>query len=287
MPLQINQTYKKEDAPFYILVTLLSLSFIFAYYPVWKRLILSWYNFEEYSHGFFIIPLVCFIIWKKWTVLRQIELKPSFWGLPLALFSLLSYLIAYFAEILTLAPLSMVVFLCGIIIYFYGLRMLKELSFPLFILLFMIPVPGQIYSALTIPLQLFVTKASVWLSSIAGIPIYREGNVIHLPAKTMQVVSACSGLRSIVSLLTLGAILGYFTLKSNVLRSILFLSGIPAAIIVNIVRVVLLVFAYHYLHYDLNEGTVHTIFGLVIFFLALIFIVIFRAILSMWDEQAT
>ncbi len=287
MPSQINQTYKKQDAKLYgFLLALLFLSFILAYYPVWKRLILSWYSSDEYSHGFFIVPLVCFIIWKKWEILSEIELKPSPWGLPLTFFSLLTYLIAYFAEILTLAPLSMILLLCGIIIYFYGFKMLKELSFPLFILLFMIPVPGQIYSALTVPLQLFVTKASVWLSSNIGIPIYREGNVIHLPGKTMQVVSACSGLRSIVSLLTLSAIFGYFTLKSNLLRSILFLSGIPAAIFVNIIRVVLLVVVFHYLHYDLNEGSIHTIFGLMIFFLALIFIVICRAILSMWDKQA-
>jgi len=287
MSLQINHVNKNQNTKFYIFLgALLLLSFIIAFYPVWKRLVLTWYSSEENSHGFFIVPLVCFIIWKKWQTLRDIKIKPSLWGLPIAIFSLLTYLTAHFAEILTLAPLSMILLLCGIIIYFYGFKMLKELSFPLFLLLFMVPVPSQIYSALTIPLQLFVTKVSVWLSSNVGIPIYREGNVIHLPEKTMQVVRACSGLRSITSLLMLSALLGYFTLKSNVLRSILFLSGIPAAIFVNVVRVLLLVLVFHYLNYDLSHGNIHTVFGLMIFFLALIFIFMVAKLLSLWDKSS-
>ena len=287
MSLQIDQTYKNQNAKFYaFLLALLFLTFILAYYPVWKRLILTWYNSDEYSHGFFIVPLVCFILWKKREILADIPVRPSLWGLALVLFSLLIYLIAHFAEISTLTSFSMIPLFAGIIIYFYGFKMLKELSFPLFLLLFMIPIPAQIYSALTIPLQLFVTKVSVWLSAHMGIPIYREGNVIHLPDRTMQVVRACSGLRSIISLLTLGAILGYFTLKSNFLRSILFLSGIPAAIFVNIIRVLLLIFAFHYFNYDLTTGSIHTIFGVIIFFLALLFIIVIKGVLSFWDKPA-
>jgi len=285
---QITQINKKQGTGFYFfLLALLFGTFILAYYPVWKRLILTWYSSDEYSHGFFIVPLACFILWKKREILAEIPARPSLWGLTLVLFSLLIYLIAHFAEILTLTSFSMVMLFAGIIIYFYGFKMLKELSFPLFLLLFMIPIPAQIYSALTIPLQLFVTKVSVWLSAHVGIPIYREGNIIHLPDRTMQVVQACSGLRSIISLLTLGAILGYFTLKSNFLRSILFLSGIPAAIFVNVIRVLLLVFAFHYFSYDLTTGSIHTIFGVIIFFLALLFIILIKGILSMWDKPAS
>jgi len=283
---QLNN--RQQAARFSILlIALLIASFIIAYYPVWKRLILNWYSSDEYSHGFFIVPLACFILWKKREILAEIPARPSLWGLTLVLFSLLIYLFAHFAEISTLTSFSMVLLFAGIIIYFYGFKMLKELSFPLFLLLFMIPIPAQIYSALTIPLQLFVTKVSVWLSAHVGIPIYREGNVIHLPDRTMQVVQACSGLRSIISLLTLSAILGYFTLKSNFLRSILFLSGIPAAIFVNIIRILLLIFAFHYLNYDLTTGTIHTVFGIIIFMLALVFIAIIKGVLSIWDKSAT
>jgi exosortase len=180
-----------------------------------------------------------------------------------------------------------VLLLGGVIIYLYGFLTLKELCFPIVFLLFMIPIPAQIYSALTIPLQLFVSKVSVWIAAHLGVPIYREGNIIHLPDRTMQVVQACSGLRSMISLLALGGIFGYLTLRSNLLRVILFLSGIPAAILVNIIRVLLLVATFHYFTFDLTQGTVHTIFGMVIFLLALMLMYGMKGILSHWDKPCT
>jgi exosortase len=275
------------NLPALLLPALLFATFILAYFPVWKRLVLTWYRSDDYSHGFFIIPLCFYIIWRKKEIRAEIPIKPSLWGLALAIFSLLLYLFAHFAEIMTLTSFSMVLLLAGMVIYFYGFLMVKELLFPLFLLLFMIPVPAQIYAKLTIPLQLFVSKVSVGISSLLGLPIYREGNVIHLHDRTLQVVQACSGLRSMISLLTLCAIFSYFTLKSNLLRSILFLSGIPAAILVNIIRVLLLVFAFHYFNYDLTTGTTHTLFGMIIFILALIFIFVMKRVLSTWDKSAT
>ena len=265
------------------LIAALFASFLLAYFPVWKGLVLAWYSNDQYSHGFLIVPLCIYILWRKKEKLAEVEIRPSWWGLALVIFSLLLYLFAHFAEVMTVSSFSMVLLLVGVVIYFYGIPMFKELFFPLFLLLFMIPIPAQIYSTLTIPLQLFVSKASVWLGGLLGFPIYREGNVIHLPDQTLQVVQACSGLRSMISLLALSAIFGYFTLKSNILRAILFFSGIPAAILVNIIRVLLLVLAFHYFNYDLTSGTTHTIFGMAIFVLALIFIFVVKGLLSNWD----
>jgi exosortase len=272
--------------PALLLPALLFATFILAYFPVWKRLVLIWYSSDDYSHGFFIVPICIYILWRKKNVLAKIPTKPSLWGLALVIFSLLLYLFAYFAEIVTMASFSMVLLLAGLVIYVYGFLMFKELIFELFLLLFMIPVPAQIYSKLTIPLQLFVSKVSVDISSLLGLPIYREGNVIHLPGQTLQVVQACSGLRSMISLLTLSAIFAYLTLKSNVLRTVLFFSGIPAAILVNIIRVLLMVLAFYYFNYDLTKGTTHTVFGMIIFILALIFIAIIKGVLSIWDKSA-
>ena len=271
----------------FLLASLLIGSFVLAYFPVWERLVLTWHGSDQYSHGFFIIPITLYIIRQKKDVLGKTPIRPSWWGMALVIFSLLLYLLAHFAEIITVASFSMVLLLAGVIIYLYGFLIFKELLFPLVFLLFMIPIPAQIYSSLTIPLQLFVSKVSVWLASTIGIPIYREGNVIHLPDRTMQVVQACSGLRSMVSLLMLSAILGYFTLKSNFLRFALFLSGIPAAIFVNIIRVSLMVFAFYYFNYDLTKDSVHTVFGIIIFFIALIIIALTKGVLSIWDKSAT
>ena len=268
------------------LFALLVSTFILAYFPVWKRLIMAWAKSEEYSHGFLIIPICIYILWRKKESLAEVPIRPSTWGLALIIFSLLLYLFAHLAEILTVASFSMILLVAGVVIYFYGFLMLKELLFPLFLLLLMIPIPSQIYSSLTIPLQLFVSKSSVFIATLFGLPIYREGNIIHLPDRTMQVVQACSGLRSMVSLVTLAAVFGYLTLRSNLLRIVLFFCGVPAAILVNIVRVLLLVLAFHYFGYDLTTGTIHTIFGVLIFFTALIIIAVTQRLLSTWDHPA-
>ncbi len=270
-----------------LLSCVLILFFILAYFPVWKNLVQFWSTSDDYSHGFFIIPICLYLVWLKKKILEKIPKTHSNWGLLWIFISLLIYLGAHFAEIMTVTSFSMVLLLAGVIIYFYGFLVLKELIFPLTILLFMIPVPAQIYATLTVPLQLFVSSASTWLASIINIPIYREGNVIHLPEHTLQVVQACSGLRSMISLLTLSAIFAYLTLKSNTLRTILFFSSVPAAIAVNIFRVLAIAFAFYYFNYDLAHGSVHTIFGVVIFFLAIIIIALVKGVLSIWDRSAT
>jgi len=267
------------------LIIALAAGFIIAYFPVWKNLVTTWYNNDQYSHGFFILPVCLYILWQKKEILTKVPFSPSRWGMALVIFSLLIYLFAHFAEIATIASLSLVLFLTGVVIYFYGFLMFKHLFFPLFLLLFMIPVPSQIFSSLTIPLQIFVSKSSVFIGSFLCIPIYREGNVIHLPEQTLQVVQACSGLRSLISLLTLSVVFGYLTLKSNILRSILFISGIPIAIIVNVVRVLLMALAFYYFNYDLTKGTIHTVFGMIIFVFALIIVAIGKGVLSIWDKS--
>jgi exosortase len=259
-------------------------AFILAYFPILKSLVFSWGSSEEYSHGFFIVPIAAYVVWNKRSILSAIPINPSKWGLAFTLFSLALYIFSILAGILTLASFTMVFALSGMILYFFGLRVFKELFFPLFVLLFMIPIPEQMYSAATIPLQLFVSKISVWTASLLGVPIYREGNVIHLPERALQVVQACSGLRSMISLLTLSLIFGYLTMKSNILRTILFFSGIPIAIFVNIIRVLLMVLIFYYFNFDLTVGTIHTIFGLAIFFLALLILYLLRGALSAWEK---
>jgi len=281
-----DKNYSVEKIKYFWIIVL-AILFVIAYFPVWKGLVLVWYGSADYSHGFFIVPFFLYLVWMKRKILKKIAVNPSGKGLFWILCSLLIYIASTYAELKTLVYLSMIFFLSGNVIYFYGFKILKELLFPFFMLLFMIPVPAQIYSSLTMPLQLLVSTVSTWLSSIINIPIYREGNLIFLPEHPLQVVQACSGLRSMISLLTLSAGFGYLTLRSNMLRAILFCSGIPISIAVNIIRVMVVVFAFYYFDYDLTHGTVHTIFGMAIFILALIFIVGTRGALSVWDRSLT
>jgi exosortase A len=261
-------------------------SFIIAYLPTFEGLISAWSNSEDYSHGFIILPLSVFIGWQKRGLIARLQPNPTRWGLVLVAAALLLYLVGRLGEITTLAAVSMVPVLAGVIVYLWGGVFLSALRFPLFLTLFMIPVPAQIYSEATIPLQLWVSQASAWLAGLLSIPVYREGNVLSLPHRTLEVVQACSGLRSMMALLTLSVVFGYLTLKSNALRALLAISAVPASILVNIIRVLALILFEYYFSYDLSAGALHTVFGVFIFAQALAAVALTRGILSFWDRSA-
>jgi exosortase len=259
-------------------------SFILAYLPVWQGLVQAWSNSDDYSHGFFIVPLVIFSLWHKREVLYRLPAQSSNLGLALIIVSLVLYIFTFYAGIKTVSSLAMIFSIFGVVLYIYGLAISREIIFILLFLLFMIPVPAQIYSAMTIPLQLIVSKISVWVVMLFGVPVFREGNVIHLPDRTLEVVQACSGLRSLMTLLTLSMIVSYFTLRSNWLRMLLVISGVPVAIIVNILRVLIIIIFLHYFDFDLTGGELHTIFGVVVFSLAIALVFLIKGVFSFWDK---
>ncbi|NVN91788.1 MAG: exosortase [Desulfuromonadales bacterium] len=258
--------------------------FFAAYLPVMIDLVRAWNGSDDYSHGFLIVPIALYIVWHKRGLLAGTQIAGSWVGLPVAIISLLMYLFARVGEILTLASLSMIGVIAGSVLFLFGFGVLRVLLFPLLLLLFMIPVPAQIYATLTIPLQLLVTKSTASMASSVGIPLYCEGNVIHHSQGTLEVVQACSGLRSIMALLTIGAVFGYFSLRSNVLRLILFISAIPVAVAVNILRVFAMLVAIQFLGIDISKGTPHTILGIALFGVAVAIFVLIRKGLSFWER---
>jgi exosortase len=133
-------------------------------------------------------------------------------------------------------------------------------------------------------LQAIVTQIASFALKASSVPISCQGNVIEHPERVFQVVQACSGLRSIMTMITLGAIVGYFSMKKYWLRTLLILSGIPVAILVNILRVYILVGVYDWLHIDLAEGTAHTLLGIGVFVVSLgLFFLIYKGV-SRWDK---
>ncbi len=255
------------------------------YFPVWQDLVYAWSHSDDYSHGFFIVPLVIFSLWCKREVLYRLPAQSSYLGLILIIVSLIIYVLAFYAEIKTVASLAMVFSIFGVVLYIYGLVLFREIIFLLFFLFFMIPVPAQTYSAMTIPLQLFVSKISVGVVMLFGLPVFREGNIIQLPDHTLAVVEACSGLRSLMTLLSISMILSYFTLRSNWLRMLLIISGVPVAIIVNIFRVLIIIVSLYYFDFDLTEGKLHTILGIVVFMLAIALLFLIEGVFSFWDKS--
>lgn len=267
-----------------LLLFLMCALFVSAFYPVWTSLISKWSTSDEYSHGFLILPICLFIIYRKRDKLSSVPIAPSRLGLILILFSFFIYLFSFISEIVTLASISMIFTIIGIILYLFGTTFFKNLLFPIFLLFLMIPLPSQLYATLTIPLQLFVSKMSHSIIFLFGLPIYREGNVIFTQQGALEVVQACSGLRSIISLFTLFLVFGYFTLHLRYLILFLSIFSIPVAIFINILRVVVTVLSRHFFNYDLTTGSAHTFYGMVIFFIAIVIMLFISKALLLWEK---
>jgi exosortase len=261
--------------------------FLVGYYPVLEILANKWANSEEYSHAFLTLPIIAYMVWNKRQLLLQDAGKSSFFGLLLLLLSTPLYLFSLLTQVHTLIALSMILAIVGILIYITGVQTICHLATPLFLLIILIPVPEQLFIQLTFPLQLKVSQASEIFVRFFGVPIFREGNVMNIPGKSFEVVEACSGLRSMITLLTLSIIVGYFMLKTNTSKGVLLLASIPIAILVNIFRVVALILFYHFFKVDLTGGMLHTLLGLLIFGLALALLLFLQKILNLWELKGT
>jgi exosortase len=168
----------------------------------------------------------------------------------------------------------------GIVLYLFGWRVLRTVVFPLGFLLLMIPLPAIIFNQIAFPLQLLASGAGEAALSAARVPVLREGNVLILANTTLEVAEACSGIRSLVSLLTVGIVLGYFADPRPVVRVAVALCTIPVAIIANALRVAGTGIAAQYWGAAAAEGFLHTFSGWVVFVAALTMILAFQRALT-------
>ena len=220
----------------HIQLGLLLIAIIVLYYPFIQALVHDWDTNQNYSQGYFIPFVSAFMIWWIRKNLAAIELKPSNWGIPLIIFGLLQLFIAKVGSEYFLQRTSMIVVLFGISFFLFGRRFTRAIWLPLVYLIFMIPLPAIIWNRIAFPMQLFASAITEEVVQMIGIPILREGNVLHLAQTSLEVVDACSGLRSLVNILGLAVGLGFLMNKEAWKRWALFFAAFPIAIIVNIIR---------------------------------------------------
>ena len=267
-------------------ILLLAGAFLALYLPILINLATDWYNDDNYSHGFLIIPVAAWLIWKKRETLKSIPLETGKWGLPVIIASLLMFILGTAGAEFFTTRVSMVGLLLGITLYFCGPRFVREIWFSFFFLLFMIPVPYIIYYSMTFPLQLIGSKVAAGVLGLVGIPHLRQGNVIHLPNNySLEVAEACSGLRSLVTLLALGALLAYWTQTSKIKASVLFLSTIPIAIAANIFRITITAIGAYGISRAIAENFIHELSGTIVFMFSLISLLILSSVLRMGEKK--
>jgi exosortase len=250
---------------------LLTAALILLYAPTLKLLVWQWYNDADYSHGFLVPILSAYLIWARRDKLRSIPRNPSIWGMVVVLFSIgVMYLGSLGAEN-SLARLSFIGVICGLIIYFVGSKALRAMAFPIAFLLFAIPMPTVVYNEIVFPLQFIASKfATGTLEMLNLFPIMREGNVLILPGMRLEVVEACSGIRSLMSLLALAAGYGYVVERSVAVRWFMVLAMVPLAIVSNGLRIMITAIMAHYIGPKAAEGFMHEFSGWVIFVVATI-----------------
>ena len=178
-------------------------------------LVSDWFNDDNYSHGFLIIPVALFLIWSKRNEL-VFPAKPSRSAILLFAIGAFGFILGIAAKELFTTRMSLLIIISGIALYHLGNENFKKVWFAFAFLAFMVPIPATIYYSATIPMQLFSSKITNFVLHMMGMPAIRQGNIIYLPQYTLEVVEACSGLRSLVSLLALSSLYGYLTLSGKI-----------------------------------------------------------------------
>jgi exosortase len=253
---------------------------IACYAPILYRMANQWANDENMGHGFFVPLVAGYIVWERRAQLAATPIKTNWWGLAIVVFGGLLSVIATLGVELFTARLSFVIALTGTILFLCGTRWIKILSFPLALLLFMIPIPAIVYSALTLRLQMLASELGEILITAMGIPVLREGNTLRLPSQTLDIVDACSGIRSLLSLLFLSLVYTYFTDKKVWMRWALLMATIPIAICANGVRVAVTGLLSE-INTKLASGAYHETEGYIVFVVALAALIATHRVLNL------
>jgi exosortase len=248
------------------LVALIGAVIIFS--PILYHMVNHWRTSDDYSHGFLIAPLSLYFAWERRRKLRTAPVEPTWWGVvPLALGTLALMVGRLGVEQMAMRE-AFVLTVIGLVLLLLGYRVFRILVFPLLFLFLMVPLPQSLVNVLSFPLQLIAADLAVKWLHMLEIPALREGNIIHLASAKLFVAEACSGLRSLLALGTLGVVFAYFFRRNPVERVVIVLSTIPIAILVNAFRVCLTGFLTHKYGEAAAEGVIHQTEGFFTFGLA-------------------
>jgi exosortase len=241
---------------------------LLVYWSVITGLVSAWSTDDNYSHGFFIVPLALYFAWERRGKIAAAPSNPSMLGLIVVAGSLFLLVAGLLGAELFLSRVSIVFTIAGAILFLFGWPTLRVLLFPLAFMLLMIPLPAIIFNKIAFPLQLVASHVGEATVRSLDIPILREGNVLILANAKLEVAEACSGIRSLVSLFTLGIVFGYFVDHRVWVRSFIALSAIPVAILANGLRVASAGVAAHNFGTAGVEGLFHEFSGWVVFVVA-------------------
>lgn len=250
------------------------------YFSTFKSMVYDWSHLPDYSHGFLIPFISLYLAWDRLDKVNGLPATPSNSGILVILFGLALLLLGNLSVEYFTMRFSFLLVVAGIVLFMLGWDILKLFLFPIFYLVFMIPIPSILLTKITFPMQLFASKLASGAIALVGIPVLREGNVLVLACTSLEVAEACSGIRSLISLLAVGSILAYYNEKAFWPRAVIVLSCLPIAIFVNVMRVTGTGILAHYYGPAVAEGALHDFAGYAVFILAMALMWAFSMVVS-------
>lgn len=245
---------------------------VLLYAPVMRMLVFDWFHLDDFSHGALIPLISLYFVYERRKQIIALTPSGTRVGMAWLVLGLLLLLFGRLAVEWFTMEVSLLIVIAGIVLYLLGTEMFKTVFFPLAFLIFMIPLPSLILQKITFPMQLFASRVATASIDMFGIPVLREGNIIRLANTYLEVAEACSGIRSLISLLALSVVFAYFTQRQMWKRGLLVLSTFPIAIIANAVRVSVTAILTQYYGPSAAEGFFHGFSGWVLFVVTFLFL---------------
>jgi len=262
---------------------------------LYHRIVVAWveqlWTDPYYSHCFLVPIFSIWVIWNSRARFWNLPVQPNWSGVIITLCSLSILVLGVFGDENFLSRTSLMLLLAGLVIQFFGWRYFRAGLFPWAVLFLMIPLPRILFSQITLPLQFLSSRLGSGLLNVAGIWHLREGNLIHLRSLTLDVAEACSGLRSLMSLITVSVFYGYVFQFKRWQRLVLVLCSIPIAIVANGFRIMGSGVVGQYWGPDKSEGFFHSFSGVVVFVFSFLLLVAlghaFQLALRLFRRRAT
>jgi exosortase len=237
------------------------------YGNVLGHLVRQWWTDDNYSHGF-IVPLFSgYLVWQRRAALAAVPLRGHWLGWPLLVAGLGAFILGDLAAENFLQRSSLIVIVAALVLVHAGMPAFRLVAFPLAYLVFMIPLPATVFYKIAFPLQTLAANNSAWALEMLGVPVLLDGNVIHLSRVTLGVAEACSGIRSLISLLALAVAWAYVTMPLAAM-AILVAAAVPITIAANAARIVVTGLIGQAFGMQYAQGFFHSFSGWLIFVVA-------------------
>lgn len=255
----------REKTGFWLMLCITSLLVLLIFWDGLRALIRTWEVQEEYSYGYLIPFITLFLIWQKKALLESRKFNGAWLGFAFVALGLALSLVGKLSTIYLIAQYAFLLVLIGASLSHMGWQGLRLIIVPLLFLAFMIPLPVFFFNNLSSYLQLLSSQIGVAVIRLFGISVFLEGNVIDLGVFKLQVVDACSGLRYLFPLMTIGFIAAYFFKGAFWKRAVIFLSSIPITVLMNSFRIGVIGLMVDRWGQSMAEGFLHDFEGWVVF----------------------